>query len=148
MENIYCVEHCSVLSTLHIFSYLTPQHLYDIIHIPTIMVICSFHAHSMNIPCSFHQTPLLLLSLFLNPLNCQANSGCLFIPCILTIYFLCIRDHSILISDIHSDNRCCMISIPLDPEISAPCFMSLGMFQCLLVYNLLELEWNLYPSVM
>ena len=67
---------------------------------------------------------------------------------ILTAYFLYMSDHSILISNIHSDNRCCMISIPLDPEISAPCFMSLGMFQCLLVYNLWELEWNLYPSVM
>ena len=33
-----------------------------------------------------------------------------------------------------------MISIPLEDEIFAPCFMSLDMFQCLLVYSLLELE--------
>ena len=29
-----------------------------------------------------------------------------------------------------------MILIPLDREIFAPCFMSLEMFQCLLVYSL------------
>ena len=40
-----------------------------------------------------------------------------------------------------------MISVPLDHEIFAPCFMSLGMFQCLLVYSLWELEQNLYPAV-
>ena len=40
-----------------------------------------------------------------------------------------------------------MISIPLDHEIFAPCFMSLDMFQCLLVYSLWELEQNLYPTV-
>ena len=112
MENIYCVEHGSVLSTLHIFSCLTPQHLCDIICISTITVIHSFHAY------------------------------------FLTVYFLYIRDPSILISNIRSDNRCCMISVPLDPEISAPCFMFLGMFQCLLAYNLWELKWNLYPFVM
>ena len=34
-----------------------------------------------------------------------------------------------------------MISIPLDQEIFAPCFIKyLDMFQCLLVYNLWELE--------
>ena len=32
-----------------------------------------------------------------------------------------------------------MISVPLDHQIFAPCFMSLDMFQCLLVYSL----WNL-----
>ena len=31
-------------------------------------------------------------------------------------------------------------SIPLDHEIFAPCFMSLDMFQCFLVYSLWELE--------
>ena len=31
-------------------------------------------------------------------------------------------------------------SIPLDHEIFAPCFMSLDMFQCLLVYSLWEPE--------
>ena len=32
-----------------------------------------------------------------------------------------------------------MISVPLDHQIFAPCFMSLDMFQCLLVYSL----WNM-----
>ena len=36
-----------------------------------------------------------------------------------------------------------MISIPLDHEIFAPCFMSLNMFQCLLVYNLWEHEYRI-----
>ena len=40
-----------------------------------------------------------------------------------------------------------MISISLDHEISAPGLISLDMFQCLLVYSLWELEWNLYPTV-
>ena len=40
-----------------------------------------------------------------------------------------------------------MISIPLDHEISAPCFMFLDIFQCLLVYSLWEHEYNLYPTV-
>ena len=54
----------------------------------------------------------------------------------------------ILISNIiHSDeNRLCMVSIPLDYEIFAPCFMSLDMFQGLLGYTLRELEQNLYPT--
>ena len=33
-----------------------------------------------------------------------------------------------------------MISIPLDRDIFAPCFMSLDMFQCFLVYSLWELN--------
>jgi len=33
-----------------------------------------------------------------------------------------------------------MISISLDHEIFAPCFMPLDMFQCLLVYSLWELN--------
>ena len=33
-----------------------------------------------------------------------------------------------------------MISIPLEHEIFASCFMSLDMFQCLLVYSVWELE--------
>ena len=40
-----------------------------------------------------------------------------------------------------------MISVPLGHEMFAPCFMSLDMFQCLLVYSLRELEENLYPSI-
>ena len=40
-----------------------------------------------------------------------------------------------------------MISIPLDREIFASCFMFLGMFQCLLVYNIWELEQNLNSAV-
>ena len=35
-----------------------------------------------------------------------------------------------------------MISIPLDHEAFVPCFTSLGMFQCLPVYSLWELEWT------
>ena len=34
-----------------------------------------------------------------------------------------------------------------DHEIFAPCFMSLYMFQYLLVYSLWELEQNLYPTI-
>ena len=34
----------------------------------------------------------------------------------------------------------CMISVPLDCEIFAPSFMSLHMFQCLLLYSLWGLE--------
>ena len=49
MENIYCVEHGSVLSTLHFFSCLTAQHLCDIICIPTIMVIHSFRAYILTV---------------------------------------------------------------------------------------------------
>ena len=45
------------------------------------------------------------------------------------------------------ENRFCMISIPLNQEMFAPCFMSLDMFQCLLVYSLWELEQNLYPTI-
>ena len=41
-----------------------------------------------------------------------------------------------------------MISKLLDHEIFAPCFMSLDIFQCLLVYSLWEHEQNLYPSVL
>ena len=41
----------------------------------------------------------------------------------------------------------CMIAIPLDHEIFAPRFISLDVFQCLLVYSLWKLEWNLYPTV-
>jgi len=37
-------------------------------------------------------------------------------------------------------NRLCMISIPLDHEICAPCFMFLDILQCLLVYSLRKLE--------
>ena len=33
-----------------------------------------------------------------------------------------------------------MISTPFDYDLFAPCFMSLDMFQCLLVYSLWELE--------
>ena len=40
-----------------------------------------------------------------------------------------------------------MISIPSDYNNFAPSFMSLDMFQCLLVYSLWELEYNLYPAV-
>ena len=40
-----------------------------------------------------------------------------------------------------------MVSIPLGHENFPPCFMSLGLLQCLLVYSLWELEWNLYPAV-
>ena len=40
-----------------------------------------------------------------------------------------------------------MISILLDNEIFVPCFMSLDIFQCLLVYSLWEPEKNLYPAV-
>ena len=49
----------------------------------------------------------------------------------------------ILISNIipqREGNRLCMISKPLDHERCAPCFMSLDMFQCLLVYSLWELD--------
>ena len=48
----------------------------------------------------------------------------------------------ILISNIipqRKENRLCMISIPFDNEIFAPCCMSLDTFQCLLVYSLWEL---------
>ena len=38
------------------------------------------------------------------------------------------------------ENRHWMILIPLDQKIFAPCFMSLGMFKCLWVYSLWELE--------
>ena len=38
------------------------------------------------------------------------------------------------------ENRLCMISIPLDHKIFVSCFMSLDMFQCLLVYSVWELE--------
>ena len=57
----------------------------------------------------------------------------------------------ILISNIipqWKENRLCIISVPLDHKIFASCFMSLDMFQCLLVYSLWELESNLYPAVM
>ena len=40
-----------------------------------------------------------------------------------------------------------MISIRLDHEIFASCFMSLDIFQCLLVYSLWELEQNSYPAI-
>ena len=40
-----------------------------------------------------------------------------------------------------------MISMHLDHEIFAPCFMSLDIFQRLQVYILWELEQNLYPNV-
>ena len=40
-----------------------------------------------------------------------------------------------------------MISIPLDHAIFAPCFMSLDMFQCLLVYGLWELLFVSYYCV-
>ena len=44
-----------------------------------------------------------------------------------------------------------MISIPLDHESTAPCFMTLGMYQCLLdtgeIYHLWEREQNLHPAV-
>jgi len=40
-----------------------------------------------------------------------------------------------------------MISIPLDHEISAPGRMALDMFQCLLIYSLWELEYNLDPVI-
>ena len=39
------------------------------------------------------------------------------------------------------------VLLPLDHEIFAPCFMSLDMFQCLLVDSLWELEQNLYLTV-
>ena len=55
----------------------------------------------------------------------------------------------ILISNVipqWQENRFCMISIPADYEIFVPCFMSLDMFQCLLIYSLWELKWNLYPK--
>ena len=45
------------------------------------------------------------------------------------------------------ENRHLMILIPLDHEIFAPCFVSLGTLQCLWVYSLWELEKNLYPTV-
>ena len=38
--------------------------------------------------------------------------------------------------------------IPSDHEIFTPCFMSLDMFQSLLVYSLWELESNLCSTVM
>ena len=41
-----------------------------------------------------------------------------------------------------------MFLISLDQEIFLPCFMSLDMYQCLLVYSLWELKYNLYPTVM
>ena len=34
----------------------------------------------------------------------------------------------------------CLTSVPLDCETVAPCFMSLHMFQCRLLYSLWELE--------
>ena len=37
------------------------------------------------------------------------------------------------------ESTLCMISIPLDHEIFAPCFMSLDMSQCLLAYGLWKL---------
>ena len=40
-----------------------------------------------------------------------------------------------------------MISIPLYNEIFAPCLMSLGMFQCLLIYSLWELQARLQQYV-
>ena len=40
-----------------------------------------------------------------------------------------------------------MIAVPSDHEVFAPRFMSLDVFQCLLVYSLWKLEWNLYPTV-
>ena len=40
-----------------------------------------------------------------------------------------------------------MISILLDHEGFAPCFMSPDIFQCLLVYSLWEHEQNLYPAI-
>ena len=47
----------------------------------------------------------------------------------------------ILIPNIIQQNLFCMISKPLEHEIFTPYFMSLDMFQCLLVYSLWE-HWN------
>ena len=59
------------------------------------------------------------------------SSLCLFQPSV---------SHDVLLTEFCSDIRFCVISVPLDDEIFAPCFMSLFMFQCLLVYSLWELE--------
>ena len=56
--------------------------------------------------------------------------------------YLCILSSKIMI------RTNCMISILLDHEVFAPCFMSLDIFQCFLVYSLWEHEQNLYPSVL
>ena len=47
----------------------------------------------------------------------------------------------ILIPNIIQQNRFCMITKTLEHEIFTPYFMSLDMFQCLLVYSLWE-HWN------
>ena len=39
-----------------------------------------------------------------------------------------------------------VILVPLDCETFAPCFISLHMFQCLLLYGLWDLEQNLCPA--
>ena len=45
------------------------------------------------------------------------------------------------------ENRLCMISIPLNNEVCASWFISLDMFQCLLIYSLWELEFVSYCCV-
>ena len=40
-----------------------------------------------------------------------------------------------------------MISVSLGHEVFVPCFMSLDMFQCSLVYILWELEYSLCPII-
>ena len=64
--------------------------------------------------------------------------------CYTALEHMCIFKYVlILISTIIAEwweNPVCMISVPLDYEIFASCFMSLDMFQYLLVYSLWELE--------
>ena len=45
------------------------------------------------------------------------------------------------------ENRLCMISIPLNNEVCVSWFISLDMFQCLLIYSLWELEFVSYCCV-
>ena len=45
------------------------------------------------------------------------------------------------------ENRLSMISVPLNHHSFVPCFISLGMSHCRLVYHLWKPEENLYPAV-